>query len=181
MKAKLTNLIIFALLFFMNFLFTQELICNHYKNLLLNAKLQTIFITLIAGFFGFIIAVIPLAIQIFSRKNSFTRYLGNESESQFYLKPFFNRFIAFLFNMFYLVIFYVCLELSSELVSLFENIHIPFFLKYKIYIKYFYYSLILTIYIHLCTKLFLSLFRSIRDINSLKNCFLNFNEDQTKK
>lgn len=178
MKVKLTNLIIFLLLFFINFLFTQDLICNHYKNLLLSSRLQTIFITLIAGLFGFIIAVIPLAIQVFSRKNSFTKYLANKKESQFYLEPFFNRFITFLSTMLYLVFFYICIELFSELVLLSKNIDIPLFLNYKVYIKYFYYSLMLTVYIHLCKKLLLSLYRSIRDINSLKNCFLNFSEEQ---
>lgn len=48
----------------------SEQIFNIYKNIVLNVNIIILLVTLIAGLFGFMVAVIPFAIQLFNQDNT---------------------------------------------------------------------------------------------------------------
>ena len=76
-----------------------------FKSLLFNKDLFSLFSTLIAGLFGFVVAIVPLAIHIFNQNTDFINKLTEQDSLNFYIKPLFYRFISFLKSMFYLFAF----------------------------------------------------------------------------
>lgn len=69
-----------------------------FKSLLFNKDLFSLFSTLIAGLFGFVVAIVPLAIHIFNQNTDFINKLTKQDSLNFYIKPLFYRFISFYSN-----------------------------------------------------------------------------------
>lgn len=66
-----------------------------FKSLLFNKDLFSLFSTLIAGLFGFVVAIVPLAIHIFNQNTDFINKLTKQDSLNFYIKPLFYRFISY--------------------------------------------------------------------------------------
>jgi len=67
MKAYNKYIILFFIVFTGVFF---EPIISLYKSIVLNVNIVILLVTLIAGLFGFIVAVIPFAIQLFNQDNT---------------------------------------------------------------------------------------------------------------
>ncbi len=90
-------------------------IFNFYENIIFNNNIIALFISLISGLFGFTVAVIPFAIQLFNqdntnKKNDFLNKLMQKDKFDFFVKPMFNRFIKLLNIMFYLFLYVILLS-----------------------------------------------------------------------
>ena len=108
----------------MLFLGTEfDIFYNSCKSLLFNKDLLVLFSTLMAGLFGFVIAIIPLAIHIFSQNTDFINKLTEQDSLNFYIKPLFNRFISFLKNMFYLFIFMLFVLFIKDIIPFESDKH----------------------------------------------------------
>ena len=88
-----------------------------FKSLLFNKDLFSLFSTLIAGLFGFVVAIVPLAIHIFNQNTDFINKLTEQDSLNFYIKPLFYRFISFLKSMFYLFAFMLFILIIKDIVS----------------------------------------------------------------
>ncbi len=95
-----------------SFAFMNNDILEFYIAILKNTNISSFIVSLISGLFGFIIAVIPFAIQMLSNKESkFVESLLKKENFDFLIKPMFGRLIAVLKLM--VVIFAFILALSS--------------------------------------------------------------------
>ncbi|AFI05148.1 hypothetical protein [Helicobacter cetorum] len=125
-------------------------------------ELSNIFITLIAGLFGFGIAIIPLAIQLFSQKTDFIHEL-KENNWNFLVIPLFNRLVGFLKVLFYFLIFLLFIQIFYHFkvdilkIKIIKNItSIVLFYAYLVFIGYFLWHML----------------KVIKDLQKLVNLFL---------
>lgn len=168
-KTIFKNSIIFILIFSALFNFT---LLKIYEDIVLNSNIIILLATLIAGLFGFIIAVIPFSIQLLNQdnkqgneKNSFLNKLMDNDKFNFYVKPMLNRFIKALRIMFYLFIYIFFIHIVQII-----NIKEITFLQ----VEYFNNTLstylllcIFYVYIILIINFFIVLKNIIRDLESL--------------
>lgn len=140
-----------------------------YLTIVKNTNNVSLIISLISGLFGFVIAVIPLAIQLLSIKNNkFVETLLMQENIDSLIKPLFNRFIGILKSMFYLFIFLIVLSSLQIIKIKISFFDIEFF---DISIKKYLALIILYIYLVLLFDFLLRLKNIIRDLSSLKNIF----------
>jgi hypothetical protein len=183
MKVLIKYLILFLIIFTGLFI---EQIFYFYKTIIFDANTITLLVSLISGLFGFTVAVIPFAIQLFNqdntnKKNDFLNKLMKKDKFDYFIKPMFNRFIKMLYIMFCLfgyAIFLTILETNKEnlkQISLFYEIffEIPFY-KYVIAILFYF-------YITLLIEFFTMLRNIIRDLETLVFNFFKSKESEFKK
>lgn len=185
MKAKLIrNTLFFIIVFIFGIFFEQITVL--YKNILFNTNTTILLVTLIAGLFGFMVAVIPFAIQLFNQdntknKNDFLNRLMTNEKFNFFVKPMFNRFIRMLYIMFCLfayAILLTILETNKENLKLFSFLYEMFFgvafYKYLIIILFYF-------YIILIIEFFIMLRNIIRDLQTLVFNFFKSKESELKE
>ncbi len=180
MKTILKYIIIFVLvvagLFF-------DTVINIYKDIILNTNIVVLLVTLIAGLFGFIVAVIPFAIQLFNqdnsdKKNSFLNKLMTKKKFDFFVKPMFNRFIKMLYVMFILFLYTFLLNILQtidfkDITFIFKEIYeIPLY-KYGIVFLFY-------LYVVLIIQFFTMLRNIIRDLQTLVFNFFKVKEEEFK-
>jgi len=137
------------------------------KSILENETISYFLITLIAGLFGFIIAVIPFTIQILSMDTNsiFIRELKKTN----LINQLFNRLTELLRRMFILFIYLLILEIFiSDILPFYKNIE--------------YSSVILFVSLIFLTLQFLETLKNIvfNDIQTLVNLYLNILEKEKK-
>ncbi len=177
MKAYSRYIILFFIVFIG--LFFEEII-SLYKSIVLNVNIVILLVTLIAGLFGFIVAVIPFAIQLFNQdntnqKNDFLNKLMKKDKFNFFVKPMFNRFIKMLYIMLFLFIYAFFLNvLQTANLKNFSFMYIEIFTIpiYKIGIVFLFYG-----YIVLITEFFIMLRNIIRDLQTLVFNFFKSKEN----
>lgn len=146
-----------------------------YKQIVLNSNIIILLATLIAGLFGFIVAVIPFSIQLLNqdnveKKNKFLNKLMNKEKFDFFIKPMLNRFIKALRIMLYLFIYIFIIHILQIIninkINYLNSIYFGFSVKY--------YSLLIVFYIYLILTLnfFIMLRSIIRDLESLVFTFI---------
>lgn len=178
MKVKIIkNSIYFIVLLILGISF--ELIMDLYKNIIFDRDVSILSITLFSGLFGFMVAVIPFAIQLFNqdnvnKKNDFLNKLMTYEKFNSFVKPMFNRFIKMLYIMF-------CLFIYLYLLNIIEKINLPkitFLYKeifsislYKIGIFILFY-----IYLYLIIEFFIMLRNIIRDLQTLVFIFFKIKD-----
>lgn len=145
-------------------------ILDIYKQLILNSNMVILLATLIAGLFGFIIAVIPFAIQLFNqdnlnKKNKFLNNLMSKDKFSFFVKPMFYRFIKMLKIMFYLFLYIFIIHIIQIIdinnISFLDNEFFNITVKTYAILTIFYF------YIILIVNFFIMLKNIIRDLESL--------------
>jgi len=155
-------------------------IFNIYKNITFSENIVILLVTLIAGLFGFIIAVIPFAIQLFNqdnanKKNEFLNKLMKKEKFNFFVKPMFYRFIKILKLMFYLFsyIFFINLiqTVNTTNIEFLHNQILTIPIKTYLLLVLFY------IYILLIVDFFIMLKNIIRDLETLVFNFFKAKSD----
>ena len=183
MKAFSKYIFLF-LIVLMGLFFPQ--IFNFYKNIIFDNNIIALFISLISGLFGFTVAVIPFAIQLFNqdntnKKNEFLNKLMQKDKFDFFVKPMFNRFIKMLYIMFYLFLYVILLSFLvvnknnlKEILFLHETFfHIPI---YKFCVVTLFY-----LYLILIVEFFKILKNIIRDLQTLVFNFFKSKETDDSK
>lgn len=158
------------------------IIFNFYKNIIFDNNIIALFISLISGLFGFTVAVIPFAIQLFNqdntnKKNEFLNKLMRKDKFDFFIKPMFNRFIKMLYIMFYLFLYVILLSFLvvnknnlKEILFLHETfLNIPI---YKFCVVTLFY-----LYLILIVEFFKILKNIIRDLQTLVFNFFKSKEN----
>ncbi|MCG3707996.1 hypothetical protein L5F25_03150 [Aliarcobacter butzleri] len=180
----LTKYLILLIIIFIG-LFIEQ-IFNFYKTIVFDGNTITLLVSLISGLFGFTVAVIPFAIQLFNqdntnKKNDFLNKLMKKDKFDYFIKPMFNRFIKMLYIMFCLfayAILLTILETNKENLKSFSFLHKIFFevhfYKYLIAILFYF-------YIVLIIEFFIMLRNIIRDLQTLVFNFFKSKESELKK
>lgn len=179
MKAKIVkNSIYFIMLLILSILF--EPIMGFYKNIIFDRGISTLIITLLSGLFGFMIAVIPFAIQLFNqdninKNNDFLNKLMTDEKFKFFIKPMFNRFIKILYIIFYLFIYLYSLNIIekinlSKITFLHKEIFSMSLYNIGIAILFYFYSYLLIIF-------FIMLRNIIRDLQTLVFIFFKIKDE----
>lgn len=176
---KAYNRYIILFFFVLIGLFFEEII-SLYISIVLNVNIVILLVTLIAGLFGFIVAVIPFAIQLFNQdntnhKNDFLNKLMKKDKFNFFVKPMFNRFIKMLYIMLFLFIYAFFLNvLQTVNLKNFSFMYIDIFTIpiYKIGIIFLFYG-----YIVLIAEFFIMLINIIRDLQTLVFNFFKSKEN----
>lgn len=158
-----------------------EQITSLYKSIVLNVNIVILLVTLIAGLFGFIVAVIPFAIQLFNQdntnhKNDFLNKLMKKDKFDFFVKPMFNRFIKMLYIMLFLFIYAFFLNvLQTVNLKNFTFMYVEIFTIpiYKFGIVFLFYG-----YIVLIIEFFIMLRNIIRDLQTLVFNFFKSKEKE---
>lgn len=156
-------------------------IFNIYKNIIFSENIVILLVTLIAGLFGFIIAVIPFAIQLFNqdntnKKNDFLNKLMKKEKFEFFVKPMFNRFIKMLKLMFYLFTYTFFINLIQTVDNI--NIEILHNKILTIPIQTYFLLFLFYIYILLIIDFFIMLRNIIRDLETLVFNFFQAKSDK---
>jgi len=163
-KASLKYLFLF---FFISLALIDKNIMAFYKGILLNTNLVVLFVTLIAGLFGFVIAVIPFAIQLFNQD-----YKNNKFRDEFdtFVIPLLRRFTKILYIMLYFFIFMSFLHLiqtiNIEPIKFLEKKYFAIKLKEYTFLSIFY------IYIIFIIKFFNALKNIIMDLDTMISIFI---------
>ncbi|MDP3587322.1 MAG: hypothetical protein Q8R58_04660 [Sulfuricurvum sp.] len=157
-----------------------------YKHIILDTNIITLMVGLISGLFGFIVAVIPFAIQLFNQdnknqKNDFLNKLMENDKFNFFVKPMFSRFIKMLqimFLLFLYAIFLTILASNKENLKLFSFLYEELYRVplYKICITVVFY-----VYLVLMSIFFINLKNIIRDLQTLVFNFFKSQESIKKK
>lgn len=121
-------------------------------------NISVLIITIVAGIFGFIIAAIPLTIQLFEIKDN--DVIKKINENKLMKKKFFDNYINTLKSAFAVIIFLVLLEIFK--VNIFQNILIEVF--------------IFVVYIIFVYIFFRSLYKLIGILNELVLTYLDIKE-----
>jgi hypothetical protein len=161
-------------------LFNYSLL-NIYKDIVFSENIVILLVTLIAGLFGFIIAVIPFAIQLFNqdntnKKNEFLNKLMKKEKFDFFVKPMFNRFVKMLKLMFYLFTYTFFINLIQTIDS--ENINFLHNEILKVPIKTYLLLIVFYIYTLLIIEFFIMLKNIIRDLETLVFNFFRTKSDR---
>ena len=141
-----------------------------YCKILENKDLISLFGALIAGLFGFIVAVIPLAISLFKQDNDFIKKLMQEDNFKSFIRPLLNRFISCLKVMFYFFVFLLLLLVIKDFIfEYYKDIDKleEYFNQKKIAV-----SILSVIYIYLIINFLYHIKIIIRDLHSLVNMFV---------
>lgn len=145
-------------------------VIGFYKSIIFDDNIIVLLIALIAGLFGFIVAVIPFAIQLFNqdniaKNNIFLNKLMTKDKFNFFIKPMFNRFIKILYIMLSLFVYIFFLIILQKIpLSKILFIHKDFFYIsiYQLFIMILFYLYIILIFNFLST-----LRNVIRDLQTL--------------
>lgn len=161
-------------------LFSEQLF-NIYKNIIFNTNITILLVTIIAGLFGFIVAVIPFAIQLFNqdnlnKRNRFLNKLMTKKKFGFFVKPMFNRFIKMLNIMFMLFIYTFLLNILQTID--FKNTTFLYKEIYEISLYKFGIGCLFYIYLVLIIQFFTMLRNIIRDLQTLVFNFFKVKEDE---
>lgn len=186
----LTKYLILLIIIFIG-LFIEQ-IFNFYKTIVFDGNIITLLVSLISGLFGFTVAVIPFAIQLFNqdntnKKNDFLNKLMKKDKFDFFIKPMFNRFIKMLYIMFILFIYYFILNLIQTID--FRGMSFIYEEVFKISLLKLGITVLIYIYLLLIFRFFLMLRNIIRDLQSLvfyffkskENDFIKENNHKLKK
>ncbi len=163
---EIIKYILFLLLFSLASLYLE--LFPFYKKIILDESNMIIIITLVAGLFGFMIAIIPFAMQLLNKgtQNEFLKKLIVKSD--FYIEPMFNRFISLLYIMLVIILYFLIINVSKAIgfgyINDTEN-------WYKIVI-----IISMYIYIVLIFKFILMLKNTITDLKSLIYIFFHINK-----
>ena len=144
-----------------------------YKGIVLNSNLIVLFATLIAGLFGFIIAVIPFAIQLFNqdkKRSSFHKELLTKKQFDTFIVPMFKRFSKILRIMFSFFIFISFLHLIQTIDIKSFNFLESFYGHVKL--KDYFILLIFYIYIMYIWYFFAMLRKIVRDLDTMISIFI---------
>lgn len=134
-----------------------------------NKEIDTLLVTLIAGLFGFIAAVIPFAIHLLSQNNDFTNKLKQKDNLNTLIKPLFKRLDHFLKYMLFLFSILLIFSFTKDSIFLyFQNKEI--FQEY-FSCKKFLMSFAFSFYILLIFYFIKYLYMLIRDLKSLVDLF----------
>lgn len=163
-----------------------EQIFNFYKSIIFDSNTITLFVSLISGLFGFTVAVIPFAIQLFNqdnanKRNEFLNKLMKKDKFDYFVKPMFNRFIQMLYIMLYLfgyAIFLTILETNKENL---KQIHFFYELLFQIPLYKYLIAFLFYFYIILIIKFFMMLRNTIRDLETLVFNFFKSKENNINK
>lgn len=149
--------------------FIDERILTLYISILKNSNIQSFIVSLISGLFGFIIAVVPFAIQMLSNKESdFVKSLLEKNNSDFFIRPLFTRLITTLKAMMLFFVFIVAIAIFQSSLSDFNFLNIHLF---GIPIKRYFVLVVFYCYLILGYNFLASLRHVIRDLESLINTF----------
>ena len=150
-----------------------------FKSLLFNKDLFSLFSTLIAGLFGFVVAIVPLAIHIFNQNTDFINKLTEQDSLNFYIKPLFDRFISFLKSMFYLFAFMLFILISKDVASsdVFKEIDK---MIWCITAKRVLVIVLFIIYVFLIKVFLFEIYTIIRDLRSLIQIFFKIKKENQK-
>lgn len=150
-----------------------------FKSLLFNKDLFSLFSTLIAGLFGFVVAIVPLAIHIFNQNTDFINKLTEQDSLNFYIKPLFDRFISFLKSMFYLFAFMLFILISKDVASsdVFKEIDKTI---WCITAKRVLVIVLFIIYVFLIKVFLFEIYTIIRDLRSLIQIFFKIKKENQK-
>ena len=178
MRSSVLNIAIFTLIVF--FGIQNDMCYKVIEKIFINKELNTLLVTLTAGLFGFVVAIIPFAIHLLNQKNDFTEKLKEKNNFKALINPLFNRFFDFLKNMLLLFVFLLIFAIARDIV-------LEYFKEKIIFEKYFsiqrcIISLILGIYIVLVVKFLFGLYALIRDLKSLVQIFFKtYTKDSNAK
>lgn len=167
MRNNIISIVILTLIVL--FIIQNDICYKIIEKIFLNKELNVLLVTLIAGLFGFVIAIIPFAIHLLNQKNDFVDKLKEENNFKVLISPLFNRFFAFLKNMFTLFIFLLLFAIARDFVLEYFN-NLAVFDEY-FYIKRCIIALILSFYIVLVFKFLCGLYVLIKDLKSLVQIF----------
>ena len=150
-----------------------------FKSLLFNKDLFSLFSTLIAGLFGFVVAIVPLAIHIFNQNTDFINKLTEQDGLNFYIKPLFDRFISFLKSMFYLFAFMLFILIIKDVASsdVFKEIDK---IIWCITAKRVLVIVLFIIYVFLIKVFLFVIYTIIRDLRSLIQIFFKIKKENQK-
>lgn len=150
-----------------------------FKSLLFNKDLFSLFSTLIAGLFGFVVAIVPLAIHIFNQNTDFINKLTEQDSLNFYIKPLFYRFISFLKSMFCLFIFILFILIIKDVASsdVFKEIDK---MIWCITVKRVLIVALFIIYVFLIKVFLFEIYTIIRDLRSLIQVFFKIKKESNK-
>ena len=150
-----------------------------FKSLLFNKDLFSLFSTLIAGLFGFVVAIVPLAIHIFNQNTDFINKLTEQDSLNFYIKPLFDRFISFLKSMFYLFAFMLFILIIKDVASsdVFKEIDK---MIWCINAKRVLVVALFITYIFLIKVFLFEIYTIIRDLRSLVQIFFKIKKENQK-
>lgn len=163
-KASLKYLLLFL---FISIALIDKNLMIIYKEIILNTNLVVLFATLMAGLFGFVIAVIPFAIQLFNQD-----YKNNKFRDEFdsFVVPLLRRFTKILNTMLYFFIFILLLHLiqtiTIEPLKFLEKKYFSIELKEYIFLAIFY------IYVVFIMKFFNALKNIIIDLDTMISIFI---------
>ena len=150
-----------------------------FKSLLFNKDLFSLFSTLVAGLFGFVVAIVPLAIHIFNQNTDFINKLTEQDSLNFYIKPLFDRFISFLKSMFYLFAFMLFILIIKDIASsdVFKEIDkmIWYITAKRVLVIVFF-----IIYVFLIKVFLFEIYTIIRDLRSLIQIFFKIKKENQK-
>lgn len=150
-----------------------------FKSLLFNKDLFSLFSTLIAGLFGFVVAIVPLAIHIFNQNTDFINKLTKQDSFNFYIKPLFYRFISFLKSMFCLFVFILFILIIKDFASsdVFKEIDK---MTWCITAKRVLIVALFIIYVFLIKVFLFEIYTIIRDLQSLIQIFFKIKKENQK-
>lgn len=150
-----------------------------FKSLLFNKDLFSLFSTLIAGLFGFVVAIVPLAIHIFNQNTDFINKLTKQDSFNFYIKPLFYRFISFLKSMFCLFVFILFILIIKDvaLSDVFKEIEK---MIWCITAKRVLVVALFITYIFLIKVFLFEIYTIIRDLRSLIQIFFKIKKESNK-
>ncbi len=149
--------------------FADERILSLYISILKNNNIQSFIVSLISGLFGFVIAVVPFAIQMLSNKESdFVKSLLEKDNLNFFIRPLFARLIIALKAMMLFFAFIITITIFQTSLSSFSFLDIHLF---NIPIKRYFALAVFYCYLILGYNFLVSLRHVIRDLESLINTF----------
>lgn len=163
-KASLKYLFLFLFIFIA---LIDKNLMTIYKGIILNTNLVVLFATLMAGLFGFVIAVIPFAIQLFNQDPKNNKF---RDEFDDFVIPLLRRFTKILNIMLYFFIFISLLHLiqtiNIEPLKFLEKKYFSIELKEYIFLSIFY------IYVVFIVKFFNALKNIIMDLDTMISIFI---------
>ncbi len=153
------------------FFCVQNNMCQKiFKIIMLNKELNSLLVTLIAGLFGFIVAIIPFAIHLLNQNDDFMQKLKRENNFNVLIKPLFDRLLSFLKNMFVLFVFLLIFSVVREIFI--DSLDNKILFKEHLNISEYTLTFVFGIYFVLICNFLIGLYRLIRDLKSLVQIFL---------
>ena len=171
LKNKIKSIVLNIIFILIVFFGIQNNVCYKIiEAVFLNKELNVLLVTLIAGLFGFVIAIIPFAIHLLSQNNDFIDKLKEENNFKILINPLFNRFFCFLQNMFILFVFLLVFAVARDTIG--EYLKNKIFFEEHFNILRYIISIISGIYFILVFRFLFGLYRLVLDLKSLVQIFL---------